>query len=90
MKPPALRYVRPDTLDEALEVLEASPGAKCLAGGQSLIPLLNLRLGEPAALVDLARVPGLGEVRRRNGHLAIGALTRHRTLETSAEARSAE
>jgi aerobic carbon-monoxide dehydrogenase medium subunit len=90
VKPPVLRYARPASLEEALDVLAASPGAKCLAGGQSLIPLLNLRLADSMTLVDLARVPSLDLVERRNGHLVIGALTRHRTLETSPEIRAAE
>ena len=90
MKPPVLRYARPASLEEALDALAASPGAKCLAGGQSLIPLLNLRLADSMTLVDLARVPRLDFVERRNGHLVIGALTRHRTLETSPEVRAAE
>ena len=90
MKPPVLRYARPGSLEEAVQALAASPGAKCLAGGQSLIPLLNLRLADSMTLIDLARVPDLDFVERRNGELAIGALTRHRTLETSPEIRRAE
>ena len=90
MKPPVLRYARPASLEEALDALATSPGAKCLAGGQSLIPLLNLRLADSMTLVDLARVPRLDFVERRNGYLVIGALTRHRTLEASPEARAAE
>ena len=91
MKPPAFRYARPATLGEALELVARAGGdAKVLAGGQSLLPLLNARLAAPKLLVDLNRVPDLAYVRRENGWLRVGALARHRVLETSAEARAAE
>ena len=91
MKPPAFRYARPATLAEALELLAAAgDDAKVLAGGQSLVPLLNLRLAEPKILVDINRIPGLADVRREDGWIRVGALVRHRALETSASARAAE
>ena len=91
MKPPRFDYLAPASLDEALGALaEHGDGAKVLAGGQSLVPLLNFRLVRPAYLVDLNEVPGLAYVRRENGHLAIGALTRQRAVETSALVREVQ
>jgi len=85
MKPPRFEYLAPASLDEALALLaEHGDAAKILAGGQSLVPLLNFRLVRPAYLVDLNDIPGLAYIRQENGHVAIGALTRQRTVETSA------
>jgi carbon-monoxide dehydrogenase medium subunit len=82
LKPPPFEYVAPRTLDEALHELAASDGdAKILAGGQSLIPLLNFRLARPGRLVDLNRIPSLAYVVERDGGLAVGAMTRDATLE---------
>jgi aerobic carbon-monoxide dehydrogenase medium subunit len=82
VKPPPFEYVVPRTLDEAVSGLVESDGeAKILAGGQSLVPLLNFRLARPARLVDLNRVPGLAYVEPRDGGLAIGAMTRDATVE---------
>ena len=72
MKPPQFAYVRATTLAEAVAAL-AAPDAKPLAGGQSLVPLLNLRLARPATLVDLNRVAGLGELTITPAALDIGA-----------------
>jgi CO/xanthine dehydrogenase FAD-binding subunit len=84
MKPPRFDYERPEGLDEALAVLASrGEGAKPLAGGQSLVPLLNFRLARPDCLVDLNRVSELDSVRRENGMLRIGAMTRQATLERS-------
>ena len=84
MKPPRFEYLAPTSLDEALALLaEHGDGAKVLAGGQSLVPLLNFRLVRPAYLVDLNEITGLGYIRRENGQVAIGALTRQRAVETS-------
>ncbi len=81
MKPAPFEYVRPATVAEAVEVLAAHPGeAKALAGGQSLVPLMNLRLARPAVLVDLDRVAGLEGVELRDGHLCLGAMVRHERL----------
>ncbi len=75
-------YHTPATLAEALELLQPRAGdAKPLAGGQSLIPMLTLRLARPAVVVDLHRLDELRAVRRDNGILEIGALVRHRALE---------
>jgi len=83
MKPPVFDYLAPETLDEALAALRQHGwGAKVLAGGQSLIPLLNFRLAEPSVLVDLNRIESLDYVRESDsGGLLIGGMTRVRTLE---------
>jgi carbon-monoxide dehydrogenase medium subunit len=84
MKPPRFDYLLPVTLDEALGLLaQHGEEAKVLAGGQSLVPLLNFRLVRPAYLVDLNDIPGLDGIRVDDGQLAIGAMTRQRTAETS-------
>jgi carbon-monoxide dehydrogenase medium subunit/6-hydroxypseudooxynicotine dehydrogenase subunit alpha len=83
MKPAAFDYVSPDSLPEALEQLSTREDAKVLAGGQSLIPLMNFRLARPAVLVDLNRLGELAYIRREAGVLRIGAMTRHATLERS-------
>jgi CO/xanthine dehydrogenase FAD-binding subunit len=86
MKPPPFEYHDPRTLDEALALLaEHGYEAKVLAGGQSLVPLLNFRLARPERIVDLNGIPELGYLRFENGSLRIGAMTRHSTLERSAE-----
>lgn len=84
MKPPRFDYLLPRTLDEALGLLaQHGEEAKVLAGGQSLVPLLNFRLVRPAYLVDLNEIPGLDGIRLQDGHLAMGAMTRQRAAETS-------
>ncbi|GAA1012261.1 carbon monoxide dehydrogenase [Streptomyces sp. F-3] len=78
MIPPAFDYVRPTGLDEAVRTLaDAGEEAKVLAGGQSLLPLLRLRLAFPELVVDIGRIPGLRGVREDGDVLAIGALTTH-------------
>lgn len=85
MKPPPFDYVAPTSLDEALDALaEHGEDAKVLAGGQSLIPLLSLRLARPTALIDLNRVEELRGI-TVNGSVEIGAMTRHRAVERSDE-----
>ncbi len=86
MKPAAFDYLQPHSLDEAVAALGRYGGdAKVLAGGQSLVPLLNFRMLRPTALVDINRVPNLDQVELADGGgLRVGALTRHHTLETSA------
>ena len=85
MKPAAFEYLQPRTLAEAIGTLGRYAGeAKLLAGGQSLVPLLNFRLLRPAALIDVNRIPGLDYVHwHADTGLRIGALTRHHTLEAS-------
>ncbi len=84
MKPPRFVYHDPVTRDEVLTLLENyGDEAKLLAGGQSLVPLLNMRLAQPARLVDINRLPDLSYIREVDGGLAIGALTRQRDVERS-------
>jgi aerobic carbon-monoxide dehydrogenase medium subunit len=85
MKPPAFEYVAVTSADQALtELAKHGDAAKILAGGQSLMPMLNLRLAAPARLVDLNRVATLASIAARAGGVAIGAMTRQRTVEKSA------
>lgn len=83
MKPPRFDYVAPTSLDEALEALaDPSLESRPLAGGQSLVPMLNFRLAAPERLVDLNRVEELAGVEEtESGGLRLGAMTRHATLE---------
>lgn len=85
MKPAPFEYLAPDSLDAALDLLARRGGeAKLLAGGQSLIPVMNFRLAQPSLLVDLNRLSGLDYLREAgadNGGLRIGAMTRQRRLE---------
>jgi len=84
VKPPRFDYHAPATIDEAVALLGRYGGdAKVLAGGQSLVPLLNFRLTRPAALIDVNRIAPLAYVREDNGTVAFGAMTRQRTIEFS-------
>ena len=84
MKPPPFRYHTPRSLAEALDLLQNLPGeTRVLAGGQSLVPLLNLRLAYPEVLIDLNQVAGLSYIRDTDSHLRIGAMTRQREAEFS-------
>lgn len=84
MKPAQFDYVSPSTVDAAVEALVASNGeGKVLAGGQSLLPLLNFRMARPTVVVDLNGIAGLSYIEERGDRIAIGALTRHRELEHS-------
>ncbi len=84
MKAPAFAYAKPASLAEALALLER-PGAQILAGGQSLIPSLNMRLSAPELLVDIAGVPGLTSIEVKNDTVRIGALVTHAQVEKSEE-----
>jgi CO/xanthine dehydrogenase FAD-binding subunit len=86
MKPPPFDYHRPATLGEALTLLAADEDAKPLAGGQSLVPMLNFRLARPSALVDLAAIGELQGIRVEGGALVVGAMTRQWDLEHSPDA----
>ncbi|MDA8309814.1 MAG: xanthine dehydrogenase family protein subunit M [Actinomycetota bacterium] len=89
MIPASFEYRRAGSVQEALGWLAEDPDStKLLAGGHSLLPLMKLRLASPSVLVDVGRVPGLSYVRDGGDHVAIGALTRHRDLETSQVARA--
>src|SRR5580698_2345599 len=84
MKPPIFDYVVPASVDLAVAALaEAGGDAKVLAGGQSLMPMLNFRLLRPSILVDINRIPNLGFIKETPENIRIGALTRHFQLETS-------
>jgi len=84
MIPAAFDYHRPGTLDEALKLLKQhGEDAKVLSGGMSLLPMLKLRLGSFAHLVDINRIPGLDYIKEEKGTLKIGAMTRQATLERS-------
>ncbi len=85
MIPGEFEYFAPASLKEAIELLRSQPDAKLLAGGMSLIPALKHRLAQPAALVDLARVPGLDQIGERRGRVVIGARVPHRELTAAAE-----
>ena len=84
MKAPAFAYARPTTLAEAFELL-ANPNAKALAGGQSLIPSLNMRLSSPELLVDITGLRSLSGISLQGSSLRIGALTTHAQIEKSGE-----
>jgi carbon-monoxide dehydrogenase medium subunit len=87
VKPPPFLYARPQTLEEALDLLaQAGEDAKVLAGGQSLVPLLNFRLARPSVLVDLNWVGELTGLERGDGVLRVGAMVRQRAAELSPEA----
>ncbi len=84
MKPVAFDYVAPESLDAAVAALAAANGdGKVMAGGQSLMPLLNFRMTRPSVVVDLLRIPGLATIEKKGDTVAIGALTRHADLEFS-------
>lgn len=77
-------YLVPSSVEEAVSLLSRhGDEAKLLAGGHSLVPIMKLRLAQPRYLIDIGRLPGLSYIREENGAIAIGALTTHRTLETS-------
>ena len=80
MKPAPFDMVRPDTIDEVLDVLSRHEDVKVLAGGQSLVPLMNLRMVTPSVLVDLNRVQGLSGIEVNADHLRIGAMFRQKDL----------
>jgi carbon-monoxide dehydrogenase medium subunit len=85
MIPAQLDYVRPASLDEALRILSDREGeAKLLSGGYSLIPLIKLRLAQPALLVDMQAIPGLDGIAETDDHLVIGARATHRQIHESA------
>jgi len=89
MFPAAFDYRAPASLAEAVDILrQRGEEAKVMAGGQSLIPLLKLRFSQPALVVDIGRLHNLAGIERRDGHLHVGALTKHVDIERSTELRS--
>ena len=83
MKPPPFSYHDPKTVAETIELLGRLENAKLLAGGQSLMPMLNMRFVLPDHIIDLNLVQGLSYIRENNGAIEIGAMTRQRDLEFS-------
>jgi CO/xanthine dehydrogenase FAD-binding subunit len=84
MKPAAFDYIAPTSLETAVAALAAANGdGKVLAGGQSLMPLLNFRMTRPAIIIDLMHIPGMSFIELRGDRVAIGAMTRHADLEFS-------
>jgi carbon-monoxide dehydrogenase medium subunit len=84
MIPAAFDYLRPSSLDQALAALTTNADPKILAGGHSLIPAMKLRLAQPKTLIDLSRLADLNYIREQNGKIAIGAMTTHHAIESSA------
>jgi carbon-monoxide dehydrogenase medium subunit len=81
MIPKKFDYYAPGSIDEAVQLLSEDSEAKVLAGGQSLLPMMKLRLASPSRLVDISKIPGLSYVNDEGDYLAIGALTTHDTIE---------
>lgn len=89
MIPPAFEYLRPKTVPEAVAMLQQhGDDAKILSGGQSLIPMMKLRLARPSHLIDINRVTGLSYIKEEGGFLRIGGLTREAELEASSVVRA--
>ena len=84
MKAPAFRYLRPSSVSEVSAILAENEGAQILAGGQSLMATLNMRLVTPRAVIDISRLPDLDAIRATPEGLEIGALVRQEALERSA------
>jgi carbon-monoxide dehydrogenase medium subunit len=81
MKPAPFEYARPASVDEACALLAADDGARLIAGGQTLVPLMAMRLARPSRLIDIARIRELAFVRDEGGAIAIGAATRQCVVE---------
>jgi carbon-monoxide dehydrogenase medium subunit len=81
--PRKFEYIAPATVEEAVAALTANPGAKVMAGGMSLLPLMKMRLLSPPAIVDIGRIGGLDTIEDRGDHIAIGALVRHAETASS-------
>jgi carbon-monoxide dehydrogenase medium subunit len=87
VKPAPFEYLRPGSLGDAIAALAADPGAKVLAGGQSLVPLLSMRLAAPSTLVDINGLPDLGAIEAGPDGVRIGALARHADVLASDDVR---
>jgi len=85
----AFTYARPETLQEAAALLESADDAKLLAGGQTLLPTMKLRLASPGQLIDLARIKGLSSIKREGHTIVIGAMTKHIDVMNSPEVQAA-
>ncbi len=82
MKPAAFEYSRPADIDEVCALLAADEGARVIAGGQTLVPLMAMRLARPSRLIDIARIPGLAFVREEGNEVVVGATTRQHVVES--------
>src|SRR4051812_13969271 len=90
MLPGEFEYHRAGSVDEALQLIKQyGDDGKFIAGGHSLLPLMKLRLAEPAHLIDISGITGLSEIKRSNGTVSIGALTTHYQIESSEDLASA-
>jgi carbon-monoxide dehydrogenase medium subunit len=87
--PTTFEYQRASSVDEAITLLQSAGGAKLLAGGHSLVPLMKLRLSEPGTLIDISRIPSLAGIREASGAIEIGAATVHHDIATSTLIRNA-
>ena len=83
MKPAPFRYHTPRTIDEVVGLLDGLEDARVLAGGQSLMPMMNMRIVQPAHIIDINQVEGLSYIRREGEVLEVGAMTRQRDIEFS-------
>src|SRR6187401_644023 len=83
MIPVAFNYQRASSIDDAIAKLAASGGAKLIAGGHSLVPLMKLRLSEPERLIDISKIPGLSGIKEAGGRIDIGATTTHAEIAAS-------
>ncbi len=84
MKPASFSYLLPKTVPEAVKMIaEHSGDARFIAGGQSLVPMMNFRLARPSVLIDLNRIPDLSYIKDRGDYIAVGAMTRERMIENS-------
>src|SRR5258708_13903687 len=81
MKPAPFEYARPSDVDEACAMLAADDGARLVAGGQTLVPLMAMRLARPTRLIDIARIPGLTFVRQQGASVVVGAATKQHVVE---------
>ncbi len=84
MKPPSFDYLAPTTVTEAVQALAVREGARLLAGGQSLVPAMNLRLARPDCLIDINRIAGLSQLEVGDGYLRMGARVTHHAVARSA------
>ena len=83
MIPAAFEYHRASSIDDALATVASATGGKLLAGGHSLVPLMKLRMSEPALLIDIGRIPDLAGIREVSGRIEIGAATTHHDVASS-------
>src|SRR5258708_20698569 len=88
MKPPDFQYHAPEAIEQVVDMLASLENSRLLAGGQSLMPMLNMRYAMPDHIIDLNRVEGLASITLHGSKLLIGAMTRQRDIEFSAEIES--